>query len=35
MRKDYNQPVIRNNTGDEEYYGENPDLGGVFEYNGD
>ena len=35
MRKDYNQPVIRNNTGDEEYYGQNPDLGGVFEYNGD
>lgn len=35
MRKDYNQPVIRNINGDEEYYGENPDLGGVFEYNED
>jgi len=34
MRKDYNQPVIRNN-GDEEYFGENPDLGGVFRYNGE
>jgi hypothetical protein len=34
MRKDYNQPIIRN-TGEEEYFGENPDLGGVFRYNGE
>ena len=32
MRRDYNQPIIQNNVNDEEYFGENPDLGGVFEY---
>lgn len=32
MRRDYNQPIIRNNVNDDEYFGENPDLGGVFEY---
>lgn len=35
MRKDYNQPIIRTNIGDDEYIGENPDLGGVFEYEGE
>ncbi|MBQ8463442.1 MAG: hypothetical protein IJ544_04920 [Prevotella sp.] len=34
MRKDYNQPVIRN-YGNDEYFGENPDLGGVFRYDGE
>lgn len=34
LRKDYNQP-IPTNYGDEEYFGENPDLGGVFQYNGE
>lgn len=34
MRKDYNQPVIHN-YGNEEYFGENPDLGGIFRYNGE
>ena len=35
VRKDYNQPVVTNPGGDEEYFGENPDLGGVFRYEGD
>ena len=37
MRRDYNQPVKVNNTNDDSYedFGENPDLGGVFEYEGD
>ena len=34
VRKDYNQPIIPQ-TGDEEYFGENPDLGGVFRYEGE
>jgi len=34
MRKEYNQPIIKN-VGDDEYFGENPDLGGVFRYNGE
>lgn len=34
LRKDYNQPAVQDyNT--EEYFGENPDLGGVFQYNGE
>ena len=35
MRKDYNTPAIKNTYGDEEYFGENPDLGGVFRYDGE
>ena len=35
VRKDYNQPVVTNPGGDEEYFGENPDLGGVFRYEGE
>ena len=35
VRKDYNQPLITNPGGDEEYFGENPDLGGVFRYEGE
>ena len=36
MRRDYNQPIIHNNNvNDDEYLGENPDLGGVFEYDED
>lgn len=39
LRKDYNQPIIISTTvaapEDEEYFGESPDLGGVFEYEGD
>ena len=34
MRKEYNTPAI-NTSVDEEYFGENPDLGGVFQYNGE
>ena len=34
MRKEYNTPAI-NTTVEEEYFGENPDLGGVFQYNGE
>ena len=37
MRKDYNQLIINTTIvpEDDGYLGENPDLGGVFEYNGD
>jgi hypothetical protein len=35
MRKEYNQPIIRNTIADDDYMGETPDLGGVFEYEGD
>jgi hypothetical protein len=35
MRKDYNQPIIRNTYGDDDYMGETPDLGGIFEYDGE
>ena len=35
MRKDYNQPVIRTDMGEDTYLGENPDLGGVFQYEGE
>ena len=36
MRKEYNTPAINNpNAADDEYYGENPDLGGVFQYDGE
>lgn len=35
LRKDYNQPVIHNDMGDDTYMGENPDLGGVFQYEGE
>mgnify|MGYP006873032024 CR=1 FL=1 len=34
LRKDYNQPAVVD-YGTEEYFGENPDLGGVFQYNGE
>ena len=34
LRREYNQPIIDNaSMGDEEYFGENPDLGGAFQYN--
>lgn len=33
MRKDYNQSIIRQTYGDDDYMGENPDLGGAFQYN--
>ena len=32
MRKEYNQPIIRNTIADDEYMGETPELEGVFEY---
>lgn len=40
MRKEYNAPAINNNVNtnggdDEDYFGDNPDLGGVFEYDED
>lgn len=35
MRKEYNQQIIRNVIADDDYMGENPDLGGIFEYEGD
>ena len=35
MRKDYNQSIIRQTYGDDDYMGENPDLGGAFQYNPD
>ena len=34
MRKEYNKPVPQPMDNDE-YFGENPDLGGVFRYNGE
>ena len=33
LRKDYNQSIIRQTYGDDDYMGENPDLGGAFQYN--
>jgi hypothetical protein len=35
MRKEYNQQIIRNVIADDDYMGETPDLGGIFEYEGD
>ena len=35
LRRDYNQPVIHHDLGDDMYLGENPDLGGAFHYEGE
>lgn len=35
MRKEYNKPVTQPVMDNDEYFGENPDLGGVFRYNGE
>ena len=35
LRREYNQPVIHNDLGDDTYMGENPDLGGAFHYEGE
>ena len=35
MRKEYNKPVPQPVLDNDEYFGENPDLGGVFRYNGE
>lgn len=35
MRKEYNKPVTQQPLDNDEYFGENPDLGGVFRYNGE
>ena len=35
MFKEYERPAPDYSAGSEEFFGENPDLGGVFEYNGD
>ncbi len=35
LRREYNQPAIRQNMGDDTYMGENPDLGGAFHYEGE
>ena len=34
MRKEYNQPIIRNTIADDDYMGETPDVG-VFQYEGE
>lgn len=35
MFKEYKRPAPDLSGGTEEFFGDNPDLGGVFEYNGD
>lgn len=35
LRRDYNQKLVDPTIGQEEYFGENPDLGGVFQYEGE
>ena len=33
--KEYKRPAVNYDSGKDEYFGENPDLGGVFQYNGE
>jgi hypothetical protein len=33
MFKEYKRPQADYGSGSEEFFGDNPDLGGVFEYN--
>lgn len=35
MFKEYKRPAVNYDADSEEYFGDNPDLGGVFEYNGE
>ena len=35
MRQEYNKPIQQPVMDNDEYFGENPDLGGVFRYNGE
>lgn len=35
MFKEYKRPVPDLNSSSEDFFGDNPDLGGVFEYNGE